>query len=221
MKNIIKTLYIILFFSSFYACTKSRDIHFPYETTVFVVDMKGNPLSGRTVRAIGATYDTITKTTGITDANGKAVLKYSLFLPSTSSPESAAIAVNDDVLLRGINSGTHTVDGHSSTFTCRIEMDSFVAIKVRLQRTDTSLIDLDFSGGWIETRNQYYLSQNFVNWMPKNIRTIDSTLTFLSWQNTPFTLWTTVTKKTDLSFKILRFVVNPQNFRDSAMLIRL
>ena len=218
MKPQKEILILIVFLSSLYACTKSRDVYYPYETMVTVVDMQGKPLSNRTVEATGggllASKFTVK---GTTDANGRATLQYKLLLPSTATAENATITVTDAEFLKGINSCYHTAEDRSNTFSCTIQMDSFVPFKVRLLRTDTSLVNISFSGNWIETRNLYHLSHQFVNWNPKNIRTLDTTLTFLTWQKTPFTLWTEVSN----SPKTLSYNVNPQNFRDTAMLIRL
>lgn len=220
MKPKKEILSLIVFLSCLYACSSGDTIN-SYTATITVVDMHGQPLSNQTVNATGGGTLTPKNTkfnlNKITDANGRATFQYTLFLPSTAGAESATIKVVDDAFLKGINSCYHTGDTRSNAFSCTIQMDSFVPFKARIVRTDTNLVDLRFGGSWIETQNPLLLSQIFVRWEPKNIRTLDTTLTFLAWQKTPFHLWTELSN----SPKTLIYKVDPQNFRDTAMLIRL
>jgi hypothetical protein len=200
-----------------YACEKSYDVYYPYETTVTVVNMQGKPLTGQTVQATGGGRFTVT---GITDINGRATLQYKLFLPSTAAAESANITVKNDVFLSAINSGYHIANSHTDKFSCTIQMDSLIPFKVRLLRSDTTLVNFAFTGVWLE-QNNARLSHKFVDWVPKNIGTIDSIFTLSTWQNTPFEFWISADKN-GLSYgKTLYYKVKSQDFRDTMMFIRL
>jgi hypothetical protein len=138
MKHLILLLALCL---SSNACRYKGESQ-PFETTVTVLDMDGNPVKGRTVKAFadnsqfsGAlSSSNRLKASATTDAKGQVVLAYNLDI-SDSSQEFAIIAADDDGVFKCTNVVKHNYQSAKGTIklTGTIKMDSLVPFKIRFK----------------------------------------------------------------------------------------
>lgn len=131
----------------------------PFETTVSVVDMDGKPLKGRTVKVrtgfgppVSPFNDSISQfgkvlTSAVTDANGQAVLNYTLNAFSDIAPDIAVVAAVDGDVYKCVNFVTHTVvygNQAKMKMTGKISMDSLVTFRMRCKTNRTDVTGIQF-----------------------------------------------------------------------------
>ena len=140
-------IFIILALCLLITSCMFRGFSQPFRMTVSVVDMDGKALKGRTVKIYrsissfhGELYNAVADSWAVTDANGQAVLNYSLNI-SDSSQDFAVVTADDDDVYKCVNIVMHSLDNKKHATikkTGTVQMDSLVPLKMRFktERTD-------------------------------------------------------------------------------------
>jgi hypothetical protein len=165
-----------------------------FETTVQVAEVDGKPLKGRVVKfykALSSNYVSRTQSptgTATTDANGNAVFNYGLDV-SDSSTDFGIFTVEDDTVWKLVSYPEHSVsEKKKKKQTLKIVMDSLISLKVRLQKTSATPLELSLlSYAGSNASNINYgdnyarnsdVERGFFGWNRKNVGVFDSVFVF-------------------------------------------
>ena len=208
----------------------------PFETTVSVVDMDSKPLKGRTVKVrtgfgppVSPFNDSISQfgkvlTSAVTDANGQAVLNYTLNALSDTAPDIAVVAAVDGDVYKCVNFVTHTVvygNQAKMKMTGKISMDSLVTFRMRCKtdRTDVTGIQFFVSGSSFSNRTD--IERSFIR---ESIRTttpkLDTVITTRVYSKARFQVRNSMNFKNDPTFvssNLIDFLTN--SARDSILVL--
>ena len=210
----------------------------PFETTVSVVDMDGKPLKGRTVKVrtgfgppVSPFNDSISQfgkvlTSAVTDANGQAVLNYTLNALSDIAPDIAVVAAVDGDVYKCVNFVTHTVvygNQAKMKMTGKISMDSLVTFRMRCKtnRTDVTGIQfLAYNSPFASNRTDN-IERSFIR---EYIRTttpqLDTVITTRVYSKAPFQVRNSMNFKNDPTFVSSGLIDFPINStRDSILVL--
>jgi hypothetical protein len=167
-----------------------------FETTIQVAEVDGKPLKGRVVKfykSIGINYYVGSKnqspeSTATTDANGNAIFNYGLDI-SDSSSDFATFTTEEDTAWKLISYPNHSVSAkRKKKQTLKIVMDSLASIRIRLQKTSATPLELsllsmagnnvsDINYGDNYSRNAD-VQRTFFGWKRKNVSVFDSVFAF-------------------------------------------
>jgi hypothetical protein len=216
VRTTIKLLPFLFACFGLFSCV-SKDTFYPFQTVVTVVDFNEKPIKGIKVK-VGETFPDREKTSGITDANGKVTLNYTL-LQSPSNTESTSIFVEEDSLFRALDRYGHSIPYAKPSYT--IHVDSFAKLKVRLQKTDTLPLRLTLVAQWANKNANSTKSNEIFSFFEKNdVGIFDTTLTLTVWQKTPFEVTAATSLVNFATVKYFTKTVQVSTFRDSTLLIR-
>jgi hypothetical protein len=154
MKNLC--LLLILCFG-IHSCG-SKDYTQDFETTIRVVDMSDKPLKGRKVRLYviyGIEYSAgsnkLPTHTVETDVNGNAVFNYGLDI-SDSGVDYATFLTDDDTIWKVVSyPSQYAMNNKTKKQELKIFMDSLMTVKVSLQKTSATPLEL-----WLTASNTFY-----------------------------------------------------------------
>jgi hypothetical protein len=182
-------------------CLWSNACHFQgytqnFETTIQVVEVDGKPLKGRVVKfykLLGISYFVGSTShspegTVTTDVNGNAVFNYGLDI-SDSNSDYATFTTEEDTVWKLVSYPYHLVSAKKKKKqTLKIVMDSLTTIRIRLQKTSATPLELSLlsaDGNNVSNINygDYYshntdVHRAFFGWNRKSVGVFDSVFTF-------------------------------------------